>query len=175
MSYTASEIKSTVAGFFRYKKQCPIVAFEASNRLEAFQGVPADILVVTKARMLYEIEVKISCADMRQDIKKRKHWFFSNRPNELPVNKFYFAVPVEIEEKAISICESLYPYAGLLVVTKFPFKSNALSFGVKQVISPTHLNNKHLSIRDIMYMVKAQSGTVCRLARDVAIAKADRD
>lgn len=170
MSFTASEVKAMVAGYFRYKKQCPVVAFEASNILMFATSEPADVLVVTESRMLYEIEVKISISDLKNDIKKKKHWSFINRPNYLPVHKFYFAVPQDITDIALDICNDLYPYAGLLSVTKFPFHSAAASFGVIPEKPPKHLNPKPLSLRQIVYMVKEQSGTLCRLARAAAVA-----
>jgi len=170
MEFTPHEMKAMVAGYFRYKKQCPIIAFEGSNRLRWATGEPADILIVTESRMLYEVEVKVSLSDLKSDRHKSKHWTFTNSPDSLPVYKFYFAVPQEISNAALDICREYYPYAGLLAVTKFPFNSAARDFGVKIVSSPNHLNNKPLSVKEIFYIVKEQSGTICRLARDKAVA-----
>ena len=168
MNFTSSEIKAMVAGYFRYKKQCSVIAFEASNKLLWATGEPADILVVSESRMLYEIEVKISLTDLRNDKKKNKHYLFRNRQNCLPVYKFYFAVPQELANAAIDIVKNYYPYAGLLAVSKFPFTSAAIDFGVKEVLSPKIRNGNRLPMKEILYMVKEQSGTVCRLARDRA-------
>jgi len=168
MSFTALEIKAMVAGYFRYKRQCPIVAFEASNKLRWADGEPADILIVTESRMLYEVEVKVSISDLRGDKKKHKHMSFLNKPSYLPIYKYYFAVSEELSDKALDICNELYPYAGLLEVSKFPFISNALSFGVIERKSPKCLNNQRLTVKDIIYLVKEQSGTICRLARENA-------
>jgi len=164
----ANEVKAMVAGYFRYKKQCPIIAFEASNRLKTFEGVPADLLVVTESRMLYEIEVKVSISDLKHDFKKRKHQSFVNRPSYLPVYKFYFAVPDDMAIKAKELCEDMYPYAGLLVVSKFPFNSAAIDFGVREIKPPVLLNRNPLTIKQMIYLIRAQSGTICRLARDKA-------
>ena len=172
MSLTALEIKAMVAGYFRYKKQCPIVAFESSNKLKWANGEPADILVVTESRMLYEIEVKVSISDLRSDRKKAKHYSFLNRPAYLPVYKYYFAVSEELADKALGICNELYPYAGLLVVSKFPFNSAAIDFGVRECKSPKYLNNKRLPLKEVLFLVKEQSGTICRLARNNASLQA---
>ena len=169
--FTAVEIKAMIAGYFRYKKQCPIIAFEASNRLKWATGEPADILVVSESRMLYEIEGKLSLSDLKNDKKKGKHYMFRRQSDYLPVYKFYFATPKELSNAALDIVREYYPYAGLLAVSKFPFNSAALDFGVQEVISPKHLNNKPLPMKDIIYLVKEQSGTICRLARDKALAE----
>lgn len=173
MNMPAAEVKAMVAGFFRYKSQCPIIAFEASDELKWSSGEPADLLVVTKSRMLYEIEVKVSLSDLKSDIKKRKHQFFTNAPEYLPVHKFFFAVPNEIDSQALVIVEERFPYAGLLAVSKFPFNSAALDFGVRVIKSPKQLNSKPLSMKGIVFLVREQSGTVCRLARDKALAERD--
>ena len=156
-SLTALEIKAMVAGYFRYKKQCPVVAFEASNKLKWADGELADILVVSESRMLYEIEVKVSLSDLRGDRKKRKHNSFLEGPSYLPTYKYYFAVSKELADKALDICNELYPYAGLLVVSKFPFNSTAFDFGVRECKSPKHLNNKRLPLKEVLFLVKEQS------------------
>ena len=171
MNMTASEVKAMVAGFYRYKKQCPVVAFEASDWARFRAGEPADVLAVTESRMLYEIEVKISLSDMKNDKKKRKHYHFMNTTDYIPVHQFYFAVPKELVSKALEICKEYYPYAGLLSVSKFPFNSAAIDFGVHCEHRAKVISNERLTIKQVMYLVIEQSGTLCRLARDRAIAE----
>jgi hypothetical protein len=173
MSFTSAEIKSTVAGYFRYKRQCPVVAFEASDKLRWAIGEPADVLVVTESRCLYEVEVKISLSDLKHDLKKNKHFWFSKQPENYPVNRFYFAIPNELTNDAIVICKELYPYAGLLSVSKFPFSSNALNFGVYEAKTPRILNHRRLKIEELIFIIKEQSGTVCRLSRDKALMESN--
>lgn len=171
--FTSAEIKSTVAGYFRYKGQCPIVAFEASDKLRWSTGEPADVLVISESRMLYEIEVKVSLSDLKHDVLKSKHRWFSSSPETYPVNRFYFAVPDDLEGKALEVCKELYPYAGLLSVDKFPFVSSAVDFGVHVVKQPRILNIRRLEISEVIFLVKEQSGTICRLARDKALLEAN--
>lgn len=171
MSMTAAEVKAMVAGFYRYKKQCPVVAFEASDWARFRAGEPADVLAVTESRMLYEIEVKISLSDMKYDKKKRKHYHFLNGTDYIPVHQFYFAVPKELVNKALVICEEYYPYAGLLSVSKFPFNSASIDFGVHCERRAKGLSKERLTIKQVLYLVIEQSGTVCRLARDKAVAE----
>jgi len=56
--------KWSVASYFRYTRQCPLIAFEADSQLDSYRDSQADILVVDKKRLLTEIEVKISIADL---------------------------------------------------------------------------------------------------------------
>ena len=168
---TANEVKAMVAGYYRYKKQCPVIAFEASDWARFRAGEPADVLAVTESRMLYEIEVKVSLSDLKGDKKKRKHYHFLNNTGYIPVYQFYYAVPEELVNKALAICEEYYPYAGLLSVKKFPFNSAAIDFGVHCERKAKHLNNVQLTMKQVLYLVIEQSGTVCRLARDKAVAE----
>ena len=164
----AEEIKAYVAGHFRYEKQCDLICFEAAVNF----GELSDVLVVTDARRLYEIEVKISISDLKHDADKQKHQLFKNgissrdiyegrfSPHTLvvnqPVNRFYFAVPKEIWVPAEEIIERMYPYAGLLSV-------NGGYVDHKRQAKAIH-NNK-LSFKTIVSLTKEQSGTLCRLSR----------
>ena len=58
----STHVKASVACYFRYTKQNPLVAFERSVRLSPRNP---DVLAVDKQRRLTEIEVKVSMADFR--------------------------------------------------------------------------------------------------------------
>jgi len=164
----AEEIKAYVAGHFRYEKQCDLICFEAAVNF----GELSDVLVVTDARRLYEIEVKVSIPDLKRDMEKKKHSVFRNGSSNYevgvgyfppgtfiskqPVNRFYFAVPKEIWVPAEEIIENLYPYAGLLAV-------NGGYVDHKRQAKLIH-NNK-LSFKTIVSLTKQQSGTLCRISR----------
>jgi hypothetical protein len=66
-----------------------------------------DLLVVKPSRWASEIEIKISVADLRADLKK-PHGHRSNK-----IKFLYFAVPEEIKEKAL---ELIPERAGLYVL-----------------------------------------------------------
>ena len=151
----AEEIKAYVAGHFRYEKQAALIAFEAGDNCSAW-GEPADVLVVTDARLLYEIEVKISISDLKHDAVKRKHSYFANGNDKHAVNRFYFAVPKEIAAPAEEIIEKMYPYAGLLSVN---------GGFVEHRKQAKILHTKRLSFRQIYELTRQQSGTLCRLSR----------
>jgi len=72
----------------------------------------SDYFCINREGYAFEVEVKISKADFRNDIKKEKHKLFGeNLNNRLLPNKFYYAVPKGlIDEKDVP------KYAGLIIV-----------------------------------------------------------
>ena len=66
-----------------------------------------DLLVVTQNRYAWEIEIKISVADLKADLKK-KHCHGSSK-----IKRLYFAVPCSLKEKAIELIPN---DAGLFIV-----------------------------------------------------------
>ncbi len=56
------------------------------------------------------------------------------------------------------ICESLYPYAGLLGVSEISDR------GVQVMRAPDALYGSKLSLRKMVEMTRSQSATLCRLA-----------
>lgn len=70
-------LKARVATYWRYDRQCPMLAIEASSRLIGWNsGGQSDVLVLNKQGQLIEIEVKLSISDMRGDREKPKHYHF---------------------------------------------------------------------------------------------------
>ena len=82
------EAVSCLASFFEwYRNQCfPNVYFG---------GGEMDLCVVTQARYLWEVEVKLSLSDWRADEKKSK-WKDKDRQY---VSRFYYAVPSNLLDK----------------------------------------------------------------------------
>ena len=123
----AIEVKAEQAAYWRFIRQMPVVAVEALDE---------DLLVVSKQRRLFIIEVKISAADMKQERLKSKHsnirkalklslleeqkpsyWADPFIWDWLP-NYFYFAIPKTLETKATKILDEFFPYAGLITIEK---------------------------------------------------------
>lgn len=165
----ATEVKAEQASYWRFIRQMPIVAVEALDE---------DLLVVSKARQLYVIEVKVSIADMRQDRLKHKHADIRNvlglplldrqrsyhsdplRYGMVP-NYFYFAVPNEIADKAAEIRDKFYPYAGL-IRTGLPHGS---FLGRSSVIrtQAQRIHGNKLGIKTVSHIVKAQSASLANV------------
>ena len=67
MKVKGDSIKASVAAYWRYTRQCPLVAFESSSMLEWGFAEQADVLAVDKGRYLIETEIKVSISDFRKD------------------------------------------------------------------------------------------------------------
>lgn len=107
------EMKLGVLAYWRYSRQHIMGAIECSS---------SDVLTITKSLMITETEVKVSIGDMRREVKTKfcKHsrmMAFGEQHRLLmpSANYFYFAVPEELKEKALNVCQERYPYAGLLI------------------------------------------------------------
>lgn len=164
--FNEDEMKSTMASYWRYKRQCPFVAIEVDWQLETWGSYWADVICVDKNRMLIETEVKVSLADLRKDKEKGKHTRFQHCLNgsydrNLYTHFLYFAVPGDIANDAKAIVEELYPYAGLLGVA-----GDIASYKV-----PKPITERPLELHMLYRMSLCQSATLCRLAKDVAEAR----
>ena len=145
MPITSDQIKAIVASYWRYIKQCPVIALEVNSNLSSYSGEEtADVLAVDKNRYLIETEVKVSLADLRRDIEKEKHRSFSQ--GSCVARYFYFAVPQDLANVARLICDELYPYAGVLGV-------NGLDeYGVAIYRKPEPLTGKRLSFSQVFWL-----------------------
>ncbi len=109
-----NECRIQIALYYRFnagwKVACPNIYY--------YWTWECDVLALTKSDYLIEYEIKISKADFDNDIKSKshKHLFLKNQQNAKSPNRFYYVVPVELEDK-ITIPE----YAGLITVRKNMF------------------------------------------------------
>ncbi|MDP2873416.1 MAG: MmcB family DNA repair protein [Bacillota bacterium] len=160
---TADSIKAVIASYWRYVRQCPVIALEVDSSLDSYSGGErADVLAVDKNRFLIETEVKITLADLRRDAEKSKHRAFrENLPTRCVARHFYFAIPRDIANTASLVCNDLYPYAGVLGV-------NGLDeYGVEVYRQAKFLAGKRLTYPQVLRIIFNQSATVCRLAKKV--------
>ena len=158
----SDQIKAVIASYWRYVRQCPVIALEVSSNLGSYSGVEmADVLAVDKNRYLIETEVKITLADLKRDGKKGKHRDFREGRLRCVARHFYFAVPKDIANDAKLICDDLFLYAGVLA-------TNGLDeYGVEVYRKPKPLSGKRLTYSQALRLTFSQSSTVCRLAKRV--------
>ena len=78
-----------------------------------FLEYEADLLVASKKGFLKEVEVKISVADLRSDLKKKKHALWDN--DNHPIHEFYYAMPALVWE-AVKDNPPIPDYAGVIVL-----------------------------------------------------------
>ena len=98
-----------------------------------------------------EIETKISAGDLRRDFedKSAKHFAFRESTKFTP-NYFYFLVPEDLKDLALSLCNEHNKKYGVLVVGDGEFKWNKkVTFECLQVVqkaSKLHKEPPHASI-----------------------------
>lgn len=93
--------------YLRFKQRYIDVATECGR-------FNADILA-HNGKEIIEVEVKTSIADLRNDMKKKKHYYYQKQHKATP-NKFYFAIPRKLRDAAIELTENT-PY-GIIAVKK---------------------------------------------------------
>ena len=171
----SSHVKASVASYFRYKKQCPLITFE--RPLKHNMGQP-DILVITKNRKIVEVEVKVSLSDFKNDTKKKIWNYRSKLPDLYPMPyQFYYAVPEKLKDKALAVMEAwdkqglINGRVGLMIVID---RVN-IGWGDVEVVKKCPINKKsyELSTKDMVKIVKDQTGTLCSCM--VKIAKMENN
>ena len=85
-------------------------------------GFEADVLMITKAKLVYEYEIKTSRADFKKDFTKiSKHKIYSDKKPHLVKQRNYPKKPnyfyYVCVEGLIKVSE-IPPYAGLIYITK---------------------------------------------------------
>ncbi len=159
-------IKMCVANYFRYARQCPVVAVEYWAREDG--GVQPDVLVLDKANRPIEIEVKVSVSDFRADAKKHI-WRLRDSGHRWPW-QFWYAVPVEIEDKVKPL---LRDGCGLLRVSDSGCYAMQPQRAVSvSVTAPKHKEHEQVDEHRMKRIIAAQSATVCRLLRLLECRKA---
>lgn len=99
---TTPEMECAVANFLNYRSNLIVPNVHWGMALHE-----CDLLVVTKAGYAWEIEIKISKADLKKDAEK------SHEHRDARIKHLYFAIPDYLED-----CIDLIPErAGVIVVT----------------------------------------------------------
>ncbi|MBA7658233.1 hypothetical protein ES703_66182 [subsurface metagenome] len=171
----ADELKINVMCYWRLHRACPIVALEHN-------WGASDVLAVTKHGMVIETEVKCTLHDLKRDKGKTKHLalareedFILGLASQEPyirsavrTHYFYFAVPQELEVKALQVIEEMYPYAGLLVVRPNDFYQWDNYHHIVAPVSAVHkarrFSKPKLTEDDKMDIVRGLSVTACQMA-----------
>ncbi len=106
-----------------------------------FNWGEVDLLVCSKALYLTDVEIKLSISDLRADFRKRK--WRSNR-FKADIKHHYYAVPKEIEVRAISVIEQHRPNSGIIVVEKKLCGSGGNEYHIEscRVLKQSKANNK---------------------------------
>lgn len=150
-------LRASVATWLRYDKQCPVISFE---RGFGYYDRP-DVIAVTGDRRLIEVEIKISVGDFKKDAKKEK-WGRRRQCYRQP-HWFYYAVPPEI----VDLVKPLVPEGRGLVTLNNPSYSHVMAV-LFVLRAKCDRQVPRVSLKEIVRMVRNQSGTLCGLAAQLA-------
>ena len=144
-----NEIKSTLLSYYKFYTHCLMVGTE----IETNHGI-ADIIVMTRKTLyIYEIEIKISLSDLKNELKKDKHKF------PIESNKYYFCVPTNILKETILLAEQLNPKYGVLEY--IPNKNYKGSINIIKQASLLHKNVNNYQYR----MMQRINNDLCKCYR----------
>ncbi len=104
MKITTAEMECTIASWFNYRANLVVPNVHWGMNMHE-----CDLLVLSKAGYVTEVEIKISRADLRADAKKL-HGHRSNK-----IKYLYFAVPDNLEAAALELAPER---AGIITVAR---------------------------------------------------------
>lgn len=106
----------------------------------------ADLIVISKANICTEIEIKISKADFDADKNKGK-WV---RPQDPRIQKFYFAVPEELVEHVLANSK---PEQGVISVSIHPkYRLPQSKIVRKAVLRPNTRKPREAELQKILHL-----------------------
>lgn len=150
--------------FLRFEKQCPVALFERTPR--GSNGLP-DVLGVTRARFLLEIEIKRSVSDFRansrkpfQRVRDGKECQFSHQNHFRWPKQFWFLVPPELVTKV----EPMIPdWAGLM---RGPEKNERYQVWVVKK-APSNKESRRLSNLELMSLGHCMANQIYSFAESL--------
>ena len=132
------DLEKAIADYFDYR----INLIVPNVSWGFFYSHEADIVVLTKAGYLYEVELKVSRSDMKADLKKRHRGdedSFRQQWENKKLKYLYYAFPNDLLNLALEI---LPLHVGLLSVTQGQNHHRAI---VTEARKPKVLNNYKLT------------------------------
>ena len=149
------------AEWLRYKQRCYIITWERSPWPHARHK--PDLVGVTESRHVIEIEIKRTMGDFKQD-EEKVIWHQRRMCTFPSPAKFYYMVPPELVEKVRPLLKEghgLLAWSGESKWSKLPLLE-------VQKGATTNRLSKPLTLRQMVDMVRHQSGAVTRALAAVA-------
>ena len=141
---TTPELEMIIADHFDVRRNLivPNIHWGFGLRYEA------DLVVVTKARFAYEVELKISKADLKKD-KDKKHLH-----NAKCFKRFYYAMPEDIYDPELIPVDG----AGILLCkhhswSHWKSKKMMTKWSVKEVVAPVDRKATKLTIKQYLKLL----------------------
>lgn len=161
---TARVLKAVAMQWLRYERGHMVVTMERVP-CPRWCGIP-DVIGVNLRREVTEIEIKCTVADFKNNEKKRCRQQRIEHYTRDP-HLYYFLVPRDIVEKVKPLL--VMKGAGLMTITEK--KSGYTKLPMVEVVVNAQRNPsaQPLSVKELAYVVKDQSGTLvslmCKLAQ----------
>ena len=143
-------LRYRAAEWLRYERRCPIICFERPPA--AWKDYRPDVMGITRARTLIEIEIKVSVADFRADKQKHRH-----QVGKIDAHQFYYAVPAAIADTVIAEAETGH---GVLIYRP----NTGMECSRRSIVRKT----KRAPLKWCLRMAENQSGTLVSMAREIA-------
>ncbi len=146
-------MRAAAIEFLRYGRKCRLVCLERSP----FAGDPCtpDVVGVTPARRVVEIEIKRTMADFRHNREKTslfKRGFLGMLPSQ-----FYFMVPEEMVSKVLPLLE---PKEGLLSLSRRRSTYSKLPLASVVKAAAVIKESRPLRLSEMVKAVSHQTGTL---------------
>lgn len=148
------EMEIALMAWFDYRRN--IIVNNISGGYSDGVYFETDIFVLTPRGYATAVEIKVSLADLRKDLKKSHIRTLSDKPVQQNsywrnIKTFYYAVPEKLQEAALA---QIPDFAGLLVVRKSDYGWDS----VNVVRAPKLINN--VKWTDKMMLRIARLGTI---------------
>lgn len=174
---SSEDLKTLALSWLRFEKQFNLICTEDPFRNADSIGTDTS----QQCRKMVEIETKISIADLRADLnKKRKHenmaklhrkekidvWAKDEDHTQMP-SQFYFLVPDTLKEKALEVVNELYPACGLMIARVSESNDGQYRKGTLVVIKRAPTLHKLLIAKEIKnYFANRCASEICKLRLD---------
>ena len=146
------DVEIAIAGYFNYRTNMII-----PNVSWGFNIHECDLLVCTKAGYLYEVEIKVSKADLIKD-KEKTHKHISDK-----IKKLFFAIPEKLEKDIGHIPER----AGILVCYEKEHKSCGKYIRVECIRWPHENKTEKISNEDRYSLARLAAMRTWTLKRNI--------
>ena len=172
----STEVKAEIASYLRFLRQYDLVLVEQLEQ---------DVIAVDKSRRAIWVEVKVSISDLVRDREKPFHqrmcqerglplwkaatltpapsWINEHRPQ-----RFYFAMPADLVEKAKPKIEEFYPWAGLFSVHATPPNRRFFGHGIECARKADKVHDEKVSDEHFAALVKCQSASLANVYAKLA-------
>lgn len=168
MKCTSKELKVAGLCWLRFGKKFHYVATEVTTK----HGL-ADVFGCSEIQSI-EIEVKTSKADLKNDFtaKSTKHYAYNNAIGRQNPNLFYFLVPKELKDYAVTVLEENQSKAGLLSYDS-DYSPTQPRHSIRSIKRPQSIHSTAPTAAFQTLILKRMASEICSLRFAIATKELD--